>query len=53
MGIAALGAGEFTAAGLGDALDAPRHLLLFQAATDLTVCFAAGWLVQKTMRHTP
>jgi hypothetical protein len=53
MGIAALGAGEFAAAALGDALDAGRHLLLFHAATDLTVCFAAGWLVQKTMRHTP
>ena len=53
MGIAALGAGEFAAAALGDALDAGRHLFLFQAATDLTVCFAAGWLVQKTMRQTP
>ena len=58
MVIAVLGAGEFTAAALGDALDAARHLFLFQAATDLTVCFAAGWLLgkwraQKTMRHTP
>jgi hypothetical protein len=58
MGIAALGAGEFLAAALLDALDAGRHLLVFQAATDLTVCFAAGWLVQKwlvqkAMRQTP
>jgi hypothetical protein len=58
MGIAALGAGEFAVAALGDSLDAGRHLFLFHAATDLTVCFAAGWLVekwpvQKTMRHTP
>jgi hypothetical protein len=62
MGMAALGAGEFAAAALGDALDAGRHLFLFHAATDLTVCFAAAWLVQKglaqkmvprTIRHTP
>ena len=58
MGIAALGAGEFAAAALGDSLDAGRHLFLFHAATDLTVCFAAAWLLQKgllpkTIRHTP
>ena len=56
MGIAALGAGEFAAAALADSLDAGRHLFLFHAATDLTVCFAAAWLVQKiqkTIRHTP
>ncbi|MCX6630586.1 MAG: hypothetical protein NTW28_23470, partial [Candidatus Solibacter sp.] len=57
MGVAALGAGEFAAAALVDSLDAGRHLFLFHAATDLTVCFAAAWLVQKllqkTMRHTP
>jgi hypothetical protein len=53
MGIAALGAGEFAAAALGDSLDAGRHLFLFHAATDLTVCFAAAWLFQKTMRHMP
>src|ERR1019366_4940010 len=47
MGILALGAGEFAAAALGDALDAGRHLFLFHAATDLTVCFAAGWLLEK------
>ena len=53
-----MGAGEFAAAALGDALDAGRHLFLFQAATDVTVCFAAAWLLQKwpvprTIRHTP
>lgn len=47
MGIAALGAGEFAAAALLDALDAGRHLFLFHAATDLTVCFAAAWLARK------
>ena len=53
MGVAALGVGEFTLAALGDSLDAGRHLFLFQAATDLTICFAAAWLVQKTIRHRP
>lgn len=53
LGIAVLGAGEFTAAALGDSLDAGRHLFLFHAATDLTVCFAGAWLIQKTIRHTP
>ena len=53
MGMAALGLGEFAAAALGDSLDAGRHLFLFHAATDLTICFAAAWLLQKTIRHTP
>jgi hypothetical protein len=57
MGIAALGLGEWALAALGDSLDPGRHLFLFQAATDLTVCFAAAWLIQKgfpkTIRHTP
>jgi hypothetical protein len=53
MGMAALGLGEFALAALGDSLDAGRHLFLFHAATDLTICFAAGWLIQKTIRHTP
>jgi hypothetical protein len=53
LGVAVLGAGEFGAASLGDCLDAGRHLFLFHAATDLTVCFAAGWAIQKAMRHKP
>jgi len=53
MGIAVLGVGELAVAALGDSLDPSRHLFLFHAATDLTVCFAAAWLLQKTMRHTP
>jgi hypothetical protein len=53
LGVAVLGAGEFGAAALGDSLDAGRHLFLFHAATDLTICFAAGWAIQKAMRHKP
>ena len=51
LGCAALGAGEFTAAALGDALDAGRHLFLFHAATDLTICFACAWLVTEALAH--
>jgi hypothetical protein len=47
LGIAVLGAGEFAAAALLDSLDAGRHLFIFHAATDLTVCFAAAWLARK------
>ncbi|MCU1238281.1 MAG: hypothetical protein JWP63_6248 [Candidatus Solibacter sp.] len=53
LGVALLGAGEFAAAGLGDSLDAGRHLFLFHAATDLTLCFAAAWAIQRAMRHKP
>lgn len=56
LGIAVLGAGEFVAASLGDALDAGRHLFLFHAATDLTVCFAVAWLARgytAKRRSTP
>ncbi len=53
VGIAALGMGEFAAAALGDSLDAARHLFLFHAATDLTICFAAARVLQKTIRYTP
>jgi len=47
LGCALLGIGEFTAAALGDALDAGRHLFLFHAATDLTLCFASGALMLR------
>jgi hypothetical protein len=53
LGIAMLGAGEFMAAALGDCLETARHLLIFQAATDLTVCFAFHWAIQKITRHRP
>jgi hypothetical protein len=52
LGVATLGAGEFFAAALGDALDAGRHLFLFQAATDLTICFAVAFLAQTFLAQT-
>ena len=51
LGVAALGAGEFLAASLADCLETARHLLLFQAATDLTLCFAVGWAIHQAI-HT-
>lgn len=47
LGIAFLGAGQFLAGILADCLDMARHLFLFHACTDLTVCFAAAWCVQR------
>jgi hypothetical protein len=48
LGIALLGTGEFVASTLADCLDMARHLHLFHACTDLTVCFAAAWAVDRT-----
>ena len=47
LGIALLGAGEFVASNLADCLDMARHLFLFHACTDLTVCFAIAWSVER------
>jgi hypothetical protein len=40
LGIAAMAIGEFCVASLADAEETYRHLFVFQACTDLTVCFA-------------
>jgi hypothetical protein len=37
-----MGIGEFCFASLTDAAQTDRHLFLFHALTDLTVCFAAA-----------
>ena len=47
LGVALLGAGEFLASNLADCLDMARHLFLFHACTDLTVCFAMAWAVER------
>jgi hypothetical protein len=44
LGVAVLGLGQFGVAALADCLETGRHLLLFQACTDLTICFAVAWL---------
>ena len=51
MGVVVLGLGEFAVAALADCLETGRHLLLFQACTDLTFCFAVGWLAARFPRH--
>jgi hypothetical protein len=48
LGIALLGTGEFLIGTLADCLDLARHLLIFHACTDLTVCFAVAWCVERT-----
>jgi len=49
--IAALGVGEFLLSSLADALDNPRHLLLFHASTDLTICIAIAFAVSRLHRR--
>ncbi len=45
LGIAAMAIGEFCVASLADAEETHRHLLLFHACTDITICFALARLV--------
>jgi hypothetical protein len=45
LGVAAIAVLEFVFASLTDALETHRHLLLFHLATDVTVCFVAGWVI--------
>jgi hypothetical protein len=44
LGIAALGIGEFSVAALADAAETYRHLFIFHAATDLTICLAISFV---------
>ena len=43
--VAILGVGEFGIASLADGVETDRHLLLFHACTDITICFAAAGLL--------
>jgi hypothetical protein len=47
LGIAVLGLGEFLTSTLADCLYTARHLFLFHACTDLTVCFAIAWAFES------
>jgi hypothetical protein len=47
LGIAALAIGEFCVAALADDLETYRHLFIFHACTDLTICFAISAVVLK------
>jgi hypothetical protein len=44
--IAVLGLGQFAVASLADCLETGRHLFMFHACTDMTVCFAAAAFVR-------
>jgi hypothetical protein len=46
LGIAMLGIGEFCVAGLADAAETYRHLFIFHACTDLTICCGIGLSIQ-------
>jgi hypothetical protein len=46
-GVALLGLGHFALAALADCLETGRHLLLFQACTDVTICFAVGYAAAR------
>jgi hypothetical protein len=43
LGIAVLGIGEFCVAALADAAETYRHLFIFHACTDLTICCGIGF----------
>jgi hypothetical protein len=51
LGVAAMALLEFCFASLTDALQTERHLFLFQAMTDVTVCFGAGALLTGSPRQ--
>jgi hypothetical protein len=53
LGVVLMGVLEFGVASLGDGNDTARHLLLFHALTDVTVCFAvAAALLFRTRRSS-
>lgn len=49
LGMAAIGILEFCFASLADAIETERHLLLFHAATDVTICFAGACVLDAIM----
>ena len=53
LGLALMGIGEFCFASLTDAVQTDRHLFLFHALTDLTVCFAAAGALEFCTRLVP
>lgn len=41
--VAIVAVGEFAVAALADAVETPRHLIVFHQLTDVTLCFALAW----------
>jgi hypothetical protein len=50
LGIVILAIGEFCVASLADAAETHRHLFVFHACTDMTICFAIAWLVSTLLK---
>lgn len=50
LGICAMAVLEFLLATLFDAIETERHLLIFHALTEVTICFAAAWAVDAIVQ---
>ena len=48
--LCAVGVCEFLVASLADTLETYRHLFIFHAITDMTLCIAAVWGVSRAVR---
>jgi hypothetical protein len=51
LGIAILAIGQFAAASLADCLETGRHLFIFQVCTEMTICAAVAWGVDRVSRR--
>jgi hypothetical protein len=45
LGVSAIAILDFCFATLTDAIETERHLFIFHAATEITICFAAAWAI--------
>ncbi len=51
LGVCAFAILEFCFACLTDAVETERHLFIFHAATEITICFAAAWALAAIARE--
>jgi hypothetical protein len=51
LGIAILAVGQFAAASLADAVETGRHLFIFHVCTEMTICAAVAWGVERVSRR--
>lgn len=45
LGLCVMAVSEFLLASLADAIETERHLFLFHVMTEMTICFAAAWVL--------
>lgn len=50
LGVCIMAILEFLLATLFDAVETERHLLMFHALTEITICFASAWLLDAIMQ---